>query len=170
MGETRPPPDTFPCFWPIPPKRRGQGLLFASCLHCAAGTRSCNFLGLNLPICQMGRGLWESKVIERSVPPLLFSTLPWAVTHPPTHSGACATLWLLSPPLHPLRGAPCCPKPPNIIHIPPSLASRLLGQSPWTAGRGMSWAFLSLRRTLGHPAPTAKWPSPVLTGIPPVVL
>lgn len=76
-----------------------------------------------------------------------------------THSGSCATLWLLSPALHPLRGAPGCPEPPNTTHIPPGLASQLLGQRPWPAGRGPSWAFLSLLRTLGPPAPRASGPA-----------
>lgn len=85
------------------------------------------------------------------------------------HLGACATLWLLSPPLRPLWGAPSCPEPPNTPHIP--LVAQLSGQSPRTSpGRGTGLCLPGPPKDLGTPAPKAEQeqqPHPARTHTPP---
>lgn len=137
----------------------------------------CSAQGLSLPIHQMDRGLWKSWPCGRGRGRDTLSVLPLSPTpffrlplgcESSTHSGACATLWLLSPPLHPLWGAPGCPKPPNTTHIPP--AAQLSGQSPrHLPGEGQSCAFLSLLRTSGTPAPRAEQPNAARTQTPPTL-
>lgn len=167
MGETRPPPRRRNGGWgPV-------GLLPAQALPnfpvCTVrlGQGPVTFQTSMSPSVEWAEAFGKARAVARSLshplPTPPFFRLPLG-SDSSTHSGSCATLWLLSPPLHPLRGAPGCPEPPNTTHIPPGLASQLLGQRPWPAGRGPSWAFLSLLGTLGPPAPQASGPAQLQPG------
>lgn len=127
------------------------------CLRCSAQDKALPYSGPQSPHLLNGRKPLEiqGRGGALSVPPLSpppFFRLPLGCDSS-THSGACATLWLLSPPLHPLRGEPPAalshPTQPTILLAQPAFQTRA-PECLWREGPNQ--IFLSLLKTRGPQA------------------